>query len=94
MSEDRIRDATTRASQAYDLLNNDMLKECFESLRDSYMRLWRFTEPGQVDAREKIFIAWHVVGKVQEQLQRVIENGKLAQIELNELIRQQENRSL
>lgn len=94
MSDDRLRDATTRASQAYDLLNNELLKECFESLQNSYLRLWQFSDPKAVEDREKIFIAWHVVGKVQDQLRRMIDNGKLAQLELNDLIRQQENRSL
>ena len=40
-----------------------------------------------VPNREKIFIAWHVVGKVQDQLRRMIDNGKLAQLELEELIK-------
>ena len=94
MSDDPLSDATTRAAQAYDLLNHDLLKEAFETLRDDYMNLWRHTKSDQVDAREKIFIAWHVVGKVQEHLQRQIENGKLAQKELDELIAADERRKL
>ena len=90
MSDDRLRDATSRAQWASELLQNELLKEAFETLQADYLKLWQHTKPSDVDGREKIFIAWHVVGKVQEHLHRVIDSGKLAQKELEELIMKQE----
>src|SRR5437899_1315445 len=92
MSDDRLRDATSRAVWAKELLQNELLVEAFQALQDDYMKLWKHTKPSDIDGRETIFKAWHVVGKVQEHLQRVLENGKLAQMELDELIATQERK--
>lgn len=92
MSDDRLRDATSRAQWASELLNNEILKESFDTLQADYLQLWKNTKPSDVEAREKIFIAWHVVGKVQEHLHRLIDAGKLAQLELEELIQKQERK--
>ena len=92
MSDDPKHEAISRAQWARDLLENEMLKEAFNSLQSDYMRLWVNSKPFDTEGREKIFIAWHVVGKVQEHLRRIVENGKLAQMELDELIAKEERR--
>src|ERR1700750_1486340 len=94
MSDDRLRDGISSAQGARELLQHEMLKEAFDSLQTDYMNLWKHTKPSEVEGREKIFIAWHVVGKVQEHLQRILENGKLAQIELDEMIAKQQRKKI
>lgn len=86
MSDDKLRDDIYRAQNARDLLENELLKEAFQTLQDDYLRVWQHTKSAEAEARETIFKAWHVVGKVQEHLNRVLENGKLAQKELDDLI--------
>lgn len=92
MSDDRLRDDISRAQWASDLLQNDLLKEAFQTLQDDYMKLWKHTKPSDTEGRETIFKAWHVVGKVQEHLNRVLENGKLAKRELDDLIAAEERK--
>jgi hypothetical protein len=83
--EDKLSQATGRAARAQDLLGNDLLAEAFKSLEDSYIAAWRATMVDQADAREKLFLAINIVGKVRDHLHSVVTNGKLAAAELREL---------
>lgn len=86
MSDDRLRDAITRATQAQGLLGDETLQGAFRALDEAYSAAWRTTTIDQVAEREKLFLAINVVGKVRDHLTSIINNGKLAQAELNELI--------
>lgn len=86
MSDDRLHDALTRAANARDLLGNELLTEAFKTLESSYTEAWRTSTVDQVSAREKLFLAINIVGKVRDHLQGVLNNGKLAQRELDDLI--------
>lgn len=74
-----------RAQKATHLLENDLLKEAFKTLEQNYIDFWRQTKPEDQLAREKAFIAINIVGKVRDHMHAVIQNGKLAQAELNKL---------
>jgi len=86
-----IRDQE-RAARAQALMDNEMLKEAFATLEQQYLKAWRNTGMSQNDthARERLFQAINIIGKVQEHLNRVIDGGKIAkrQIEDIELRRQ------
>lgn len=86
MSDDKLLDATTRAAHAQGLLGDEILQEAFKSLEDAYTAAWRASTIDQVAQREKLFLAINVVGKVKDHLIAIVNNGKLAQAELNELI--------
>lgn len=79
-----IRDAG-RAIRARQLLDDEMLVEAFKTLEDSYTHAWRTSFAGDVGAREKLFLAVNIVGKVRDHLTVAVTNGKLAQAELNEI---------
>jgi hypothetical protein len=78
------RDAL-RASKAKQLMETELVKEAFKTLEDSYIAAWRYTNANDTAAREKLFLAVNVVGKVQEHLNSVIANGNLAKAELEKL---------
>ena len=82
---DGLELATARARRAEALLNDDLLQECFKTLEDTSTAAWRGTTIEDVGAREKLFLAINVVGKVRDHLTTVINNGKLAAAELKEL---------
>jgi hypothetical protein len=79
-----IRDAG-RAIRARQLLDDEMLVEAFKTLEDAYTLAWRSTYAGDIAAREKLFLAVNIVGKVRDHLTVAVTNGKLAQAELNEI---------
>lgn len=78
------RDAS-RGVRAKSLLENEMLKEAFETLEQNYIKAWRNTSIEDAPAREKLFLAINIVGKVQQHLLSAINDGKLAETELREI---------
>jgi hypothetical protein len=75
----------SRGIRAKSLLENELLTEAFQALEDSYIAFWRATRPEDELGREKAYIAINVIGKVRQHLQTVVNDGKLAQAELNKL---------
>jgi hypothetical protein len=92
MNEAQLGEAAAKALRAQDLLDNELLSEAFKELEDSYASAWRATGIEDVAAREKLFIAINIVGKVRDHLTSIVTNGKLAQAELKELARTAERR--
>jgi hypothetical protein len=91
-NENRLDQAAAEAVRAQELLDNELLTEAFRKLEDTYTAAWRATKIDDVDAREKLFLAINVVGKVRDHLAAVIANGKLAQAELRDLAQVAERR--
>lgn len=85
MSEDILSQAASKAARAQSLLGNELLTEAFEALEASYTAAWRATLIEDVSGREKLFLAINIVGKVQDHLNAVVSNGKLAAAELKQL---------
>jgi hypothetical protein len=77
--------ATTKATRAQSLLDDEMLAEAFTALESAYTSAWRATTIEDVSGREKLFLAINIVGKVRDHLAAVVSNGKLAAKELKDL---------
>jgi hypothetical protein len=92
MNEIQLGEAAAKAARAQDLLDDELLIGAFKSLEDSYTSAWRASSIDDVAAREKLFLAINVVGKVRDHLATIVTNGRLAQAELKELARTAERR--
>ena len=93
MSDESLLDqAAAKAVRAQDLIENELLSEAFKGLEDSYTAAWRATTFDDVAAREKLFLAINIVGKIRDHLAAIVANGKLAQAELKELAQTAERR--
>src|ERR1700676_2324555 len=90
--ENRLGQAAVKALRGQELLDNELLGEAFDGLEDTYTAAWRATTIDDVAAREKLFLAINIVGKVRDHLAAVVANGKLAQAELKELAQVVERR--
>jgi hypothetical protein len=90
--ETKLNHAAARAIRAQELLDNELLTEAFALLEDNYTAAWRATTIDDVGAREKLFLAINIVGKVRDHLTAIVTNGKLAQAELKELAQTAERR--
>ena len=84
--------ATTDAAHADRLLQDETLTDAFKGLEEAYTRAWRNTSIDDVAAREKLFLAINIVGKVRNHLTALVSNGKLAKAELEELARTAERK--
>lgn len=85
MDEDKLAKQTSRASQAEGLLNSELLNEAFASLESSYVEMWKSSKVEDANAREKLFLAINIIGKVKQHLQTIVNDGKLAAHQLREL---------
>lgn len=83
--EHKLLSAQDRAARAQALIENDMLSEAFKGLEDGYMAAWRSSNIEDVAAREKLFLAVNIVGKVRDHLTAIVTNGKLAAAELKQI---------
>jgi len=83
--EIKLNADVTRAAQAEALLRNELLAEAFACLEKRYMDEWRVTSFRDTDARERLWQAVNLVGKVRDHLIGLITNGKLAQRELDDI---------
>ena len=90
--EASLNEAMTRGVRAEDLLGNELLSEAFAALEASYVSTWRATAIDDCAGREKLFLAINIIGKVRDHLASVVANGKLAQVELQELAQVAERR--
>jgi hypothetical protein len=73
----------SRSSQAKQILENNLFKEAIESLKKIYSEaLLEKTGAKESNTREKLWIAYNVVGKVEQHLQSILETGKLAEKQL------------
>jgi hypothetical protein len=90
--ENRLDQAAAKALHAQELLDNELLNEAFDGLENTYTTAWRATTIDDVAAREKLFLAINIVGKVRDHLAAIVANGKLAQAELKELAQTAERR--
>jgi hypothetical protein len=81
----------SRSQQAKQILQNKIFKEAIDSLKKLYSEaLLEKTGAKESDTREKLWIAYNVVGKVEQHLQTVIETGKLAEKQLEDFRKQQQ----
>ncbi|TFV71677.1 hypothetical protein E4K64_25445 [Bradyrhizobium frederickii] len=87
MNEDELHSAASRGSHAESLLKDELLSECFAKLEEAYVAAWRSTNFDDVAAREKLFVAINVIGKVKEHLGTIAAHGELAKAEVEEMIR-------
>jgi len=74
-----------RAERANLLMREELLVEGFATLEREYVDAWRLTAARDTDARERLWQAVQIVGKVQQHLQMVMANGSLAAKELEQI---------
>jgi hypothetical protein len=89
MSEDKLHRDIVRGARAKALIDNELLAEAFARLDADYIAAWRTTPARDTDARERLWQATQIVGKVRDHLTAVLSNGKLAQRQLDDLAERQ-----
>jgi hypothetical protein len=80
-----LNKAAERGARAQRLLDDDLLKDAFETLDRDYTKAWRETAARDTDARERLWQAVQIVGKVRDHLTHLVNGGKLAQREMSEI---------
>ncbi len=81
-----------RGNEAARLLKNDLLVEAFDTLKLEYVRGWENTAAKDSDARERLWQAYQIVGKVKSHLDSVVGSGKIEQKHIDELKKRAEQK--
>ena len=89
MSEDKIQRQINEMAQAVQLLNNEFLWKQFDNLKQDYITAWQITPARDSDGRERLWQAVQVVALVKQNLQTVLDAGKLAKQDLDRLASKQ-----
>jgi hypothetical protein len=74
-----------RRARAEALLENDLLQEAFGRLEQRYVEEWRVSQFRDTDARERLWQAVNILGKVKDHLAKIVRDGKLTQREIDQL---------
>jgi hypothetical protein len=90
MSDDRIHEARNRAAFAKDLVENEMFNEAFDKLKEAYIGAMLATHPTDTRALQAFQQAAVSLDKIKGHFIAVINNGKLAEAELANLIKLEE----
>nr|BAR31576.1 conserved protein of unknown function [uncultured Mediterranean phage uvMED]BAR31631.1 conserved protein of unknown function [uncultured Mediterranean phage uvMED] len=82
--QDKLNQELNQANKAKQLFENPLLKDSFDKLRKLYSESLFNTGATELDAREKLWLAYNVVNKVEQNLLEMIDTGKLASKQLED----------
>jgi len=85
MDEIALTKAEARGSKAQQLLDNELLKESFEALKQEYIDYWMATHINDDIGRQRLWQAVQIVGKVRDHLAKVASGGRMATKELSSI---------
>jgi hypothetical protein len=84
-TEIKLNADLARRARAEALLENELLREAFLRLEERYVEEWRVCQFRDTDARERLWQAVNILGKVKDHLAKIVRDGKLAQREIDQL---------
>lgn len=87
MNEDKLQASITRGARAEALLKNELLQEALVTLERDYIEAWKTSSARDTDGRERLWQAVNIVGKVRDHIVKVVNDGKLSQRQLNDLVK-------
>jgi len=81
---DKLQEEISQSNKAKQLFENPLLKESFEKLRKVYSDSLFNTGAKEETTREKLWLAYNIVGKVEQHLLEILDTGKLASKQLED----------
>jgi hypothetical protein len=82
--QDKLNQELNQANKAKQLFENPLLKESFDKLKKLYTESLFNTGATETEAREKLWLAYNVVSKVEQNLLEILDTGKLASKQLED----------
>ena len=74
----------SRSEKARQILENPVFKDSIEKLKTLYSNSLFNTGVQENETREKLWLAYHIVQKVEQNIQEVLDTGKLARKQLED----------
>ena len=83
-TQGKLNQEVSQANKAKQLFENPLLKDSFNKLKKLYSESLFNTGAKETETREKLWLAYNVVGKVEQNLLEIIDTGKLASKQLED----------
>ena len=80
----KLQEELNQANKAKQLLDNPLLKDAFGNLKKLYSESLFNTGAKEKETREMLWLAFNVVGKVEQHLAEILDTGKLASKQLED----------
>ena len=80
----KLQQELSQSNKAKQLFENPLLKESFDKLKKLYTESLFNTGATETEAREKLWLAYNIVGKVEQHIQEISDTGKLAKKQLED----------
>ncbi len=84
MDQDKLQKEVSQSNKAKQLFENPLLQESFDKLKKAYQDSLFSTGVKEQETREMLWLAYNIVGKVEQNLKEVIDTGKLASKQLED----------
>jgi hypothetical protein len=85
MDTGKLNQELGRASEAQAILNNDLFKEAFETVKAAYTEAWLNSPARDTEGREKIYQFMQALTAVEGHLVSVVQTGEMAKAQLEDL---------
>jgi len=73
-------DQEERERRAYSLINDELLTEAFDALKEDLMSRWSNSGSTDLEARESIWLAMRLLDRIRGHLTSIVETGKMNKI--------------
>jgi hypothetical protein len=90
MTDETLASRKFRASDAKALLDNKLFKDAFQKLGDNLEAQALACDPDNKDKAARIIIAKQLLKGIKREIERVIDDGDVADIQLSELERKKQ----
>ena len=85
MDKSKLTSEVSRGEKAKLLLEDQLIKESFETLKSEFQQAILNTKHNEDDARRALWQAYHLTDRVENHFRTVMETGKLAATQINQL---------
>jgi len=87
MDKHKLRDKQARAEKAASLLRHELFVEAYDYLDAQFIEAWKSSDVKDAEARERIYNLSQALSALRGYFQSVVEDGKLAEAQLQDLQR-------
>mgnify|MGYP003624413710 FL=1 len=84
----KLQQEISQSNKAKELLDNTLFKESLDNLKKIYTSSLFKTGATETEAREKLWLAYNVIEKVEQHIIEMFETGKLATKQLEDFRKQ------
>tara|TARA_R100000234_G_scaffold118758_1_gene99928 strand:+ start:69 stop:362 length:294 start_codon:yes stop_codon:yes gene_type:complete len=80
----QLQQEVSQSNKVKQLFENPLLQESFDKLKKIYSDALFNTGTKESETREKLWLAFNIVGKVEQNLKEILDTGKLASKQLED----------